>query len=72
MRIIPISNWIVFLMSLIIFISVLNHDNIQDALYDLRHRNPPVTTKAEVDGILSGFQRVRPETSLRGISVRAE
>jgi hypothetical protein len=50
-----------FLMSSIIFISLLNHDNIQDALYDLRHRNPPVTTKAQVDGILSCFQRVRPE-----------
>lgn len=32
-----------------------------DFLYDLRHRNPPVTSKAEVDRILSGFRRVRAE-----------
>jgi len=45
----------------LLFLAWQAPDRIQDALYDLRYRNPPVTTKAEVDVILSGFQRVRPE-----------
>lgn len=36
-------------------------ERLGDLIYDLRHHNPPVTTKAQVDGILSGYQRVRPE-----------
>jgi hypothetical protein len=35
-------------------------ERVGDLLYDMRHRNPPVTSKAEVDRILSGFRRVRP------------
>ena len=36
-------------------------ERVGDFIYDLRHHNPTVTSKAEVDRILSGFRRVLPE-----------
>lgn len=36
-------------------------ERVEDLLYDIRHHNPPVTSKAEVDRIFSGFRRFRTE-----------
>ena len=56
--------WLFFILLLLISVPLIVlviyfvPDNPGDWLYDLRHKNPPVSSRAEVDRILSGFQRI--------------
>ena len=54
-RILLLLSIALFLLLIIIWRGPLG---IGDMLYDLSHTNAPVTTKAEVDRILSGFRRI--------------
>jgi uncharacterized protein YcbK (DUF882 family) len=60
MKIIKHKHCILFLLLPITFLLAWKTpQHMGDILYDTRHPNPPVKSKAEVDRILSGFKRIR-------------